>query len=254
MSQQEEIGGRKRRGFRQWASRPFPSRSRDSTSSAGLRKTSDAETSNPAVTEAVPQAPSRGIKDDSGATQRTSREQDETNNSFPSAEQGQQPEASSTALAAPSEPTVEQRLQVRGDFWRKAYDRVTEKPSLQEYITEYEAFIFGNNGQEGGLDSVDIHQRLGKIVNEEAEKVEKSRCVLVLFGRRITVDHVVEKIIGGVLYAKDLVGAVISDVGEPHLAVAWIGVCLLLPVSIAPPKSSSCLTIYAAYRSPLNAR
>ena len=53
---------------------------------------------------------------------------------------------------------------------------------------------------------------------------------LVVAGRKIVLQEQVNRIIRVIMFAKDFVSSAVN--AEPHAALAWTGVCMLLPVSM----------------------
>jgi hypothetical protein len=67
-------------------------------------------------------------------------------------------------------------------------------------------------------------------VNAKSKEVENARLKVKLGQREIVVQDQVTNIVKGIVYAKDFIGAAAAS--EPHAALAWAGVCLLLPVGL----------------------
>jgi hypothetical protein len=68
-----------------------------------------------------------------------------------------------------------------------------------------------------------------RLLKHKFQEVENSRLKIKVKGKEIVVAEQIRKTILVVLSAKDFIGSAVS--AEPHAALAWAGVCLILPVS-----------------------
>lgn len=133
------------------------------------------------------------------------------------------------------------------NLWDEAWEKVKEG-EYGKYVARYERIILRDKYPRDGahketlqpLASADRAKRMQAVLDEQAEKLRQARWGFLMSGRKIEVADMVEKIVDGVLYVKDFVGRVIKETGEPHAALAWAGVCLLLPVS---EKPSPCINL-----------
>lgn len=124
------------------------------------------------------------------------------------------------------------------NLWDEAWEKVKEG-EYGKYVARYERIILRDKYPGKGahkdtlqpLASADRARGMQAVLDEQAEKLRHARWGFLMSGRKIEVADMVEKIVDGVLYVKDFVGKVIKESGEPHAALAWAGVCLLLPVS-----------------------
>lgn len=136
------------------------------------------------------------------------------------------------------------------DLWKKAYRNLyDENPKL---VTAYLNIVLkdqagdpssdGNdNGTGRGLAQadaaeVDAYLKLDKdqVCSFLAAKVEGAHSAQIRFKVRekevvIDIQEQVDRIVKGIICAKDFIGATLSN--EPHAALAWAGVCVVLPVS-----------------------
>jgi hypothetical protein len=117
------------------------------------------------------------------------------------------------------------------DLWETAYDLV-RNGDLGKYAERYDRLLLASNGT-SDLEAPKISraEKLIKFVNEKSETLKKDRWGLVISGRKFGVGDVVDNIVTGILYSKDLLDQTLRATGEPHAALAWAGVCLLLPVN-----------------------
>ena len=57
-----------------------------------------------------------------------------------------------------------------------------------------------------------------------------------IHGKDVDIKEITNKIVGKIITAKDFISAAASS--EPHAALAWAGVCLILPVSKTVPMAT----------------
>lgn len=135
-------------------------------------------------------------------------------------------------------------------LWDTAWEKV-KLGEYGEYVAQYESVILRDKYPADGagkhglrpLPSDDRAKRMQAVVDEQAEKLRQARWGFVMSGRKIEVADLVERIVDGVLYVKDFVGKVVKESGEPHAALAWAGVCLLLPVSAKVVSGSNLVSL-----------
>ena len=71
---------------------------------------------------------------------------------------------------------------------------------------------------------------MGEIVRQRLHDRDLKALAIRLAGKSIRVREVGESIIGFIWQSKDFIDSVADT--EPHVALAWSGVSLLLPVSV----------------------
>jgi hypothetical protein len=71
---------------------------------------------------------------------------------------------------------------------------------------------------------------LATFVKQKSDDVQKSGLGITLCGQEWIIQEQVNKVVQRIIYAKDFIGQAIFS--EPHAALAWAGVSLLLPVSL----------------------
>lgn len=119
------------------------------------------------------------------------------------------------------------------DLWDEAYKKIKrEQPKLFEH---YKCCVVASGDESAtlpplNLDNLDIKHREQYLANQ----IEK-RLQTIHEQEWSTANDVYKKIVKTVLFAKDFVGQAVSN--EPHAALAWAGVSMLLPVS-GPRKQS----------------
>jgi hypothetical protein len=112
-------------------------------------------------------------------------------------------------------------------LWDEAYKKLKrEQPKL---FGHYKRCIVASSDESAApphlnLDNVDSEQREQYLANQ----IEK-RLQTIQEQEWSTAGDVYKKIVQMVLFAKDFVGQAVSN--EPHAALAWAGVSMLLPVS-----------------------
>jgi len=113
------------------------------------------------------------------------------------------------------------------DLWDEAYKKLKrEQPKLFE---QYKHCIVASGDESAtppplNLDNLDTEHREQYLANQ----IEK-RLQTIQEQEWSTASDVYKKIVKTVLFAKDFVGQAVSH--EPHAALAWAGVSMLLPVS-----------------------
>jgi hypothetical protein len=73
-------------------------------------------------------------------------------------------------------------------------------------------------------------EELQKLVDRKLQDMQNSRLKITVSGKEVVVKEKVSKIVHGILSAKRFIGSAVS--AEPHAALAWAGVLIVLPVSI----------------------
>jgi hypothetical protein len=69
---------------------------------------------------------------------------------------------------------------------------------------------------------------LAKMLQIKLEQQDSKQLIVTILNKRIKVREQGEKVVKFVMWSKDVIGAAASL--EPHAAIAWAGVSLLLPV------------------------
>ncbi|KAL4898759.1 hypothetical protein BDV59DRAFT_197632 [Aspergillus ambiguus] len=160
----------------------------------------------------------------------------------PTQEPNDSPESGNNKpTGAPAVPS--QRLELKG-LWREAYQQLQqEKGSL---IDDYENFILqASHGEEkkpaeagSGPDP-----RLETLVKNRLKDIEESRFKITIAGKEFVARDCTRRAIQVIRSVKDLVTAVVTF--EPHAAVAWAGVMLLLdPVAKSITQDEEAMSGY----------
>lgn len=118
------------------------------------------------------------------------------------------------------------------DIWELAYQRLSEKnPSL---VKHYEQILVQEEAEDSQHDIVqqDITHSITRLTNLASKKLvtlDDSRLKIRLRSKTFVVKDGVDQVLTVVIAAKDFVSGIVTS--EPHGAIAWAGVCVLLPVS-----------------------
>lgn len=122
------------------------------------------------------------------------------------------------------------------DIWKLAYLRLSEKkPSL---VKHYEQILAQEEAEEADLSTqtqatqpeiTDSVTRLTNLASKKLTALDDSRFKIRLRSKTFVVKDGVDQALTVVIAAKDFVSGIVAS--EPHAALAWAGVCVLLPVS-----------------------
>ena len=108
-------------------------------------------------------------------------------------------------------------------LWRNSYAALKrDEPSL---VQDFEDVL--------GFENISTRstKRLGDILRQRVLAQDAKRLVITIMGKSVQVREIGEKIIAFVESTKDLITAATSN--EPHAALAWATVSLILPVSFS---------------------
>ena len=79
--------------------------------------------------------------------------------------------------------------------------------------------------------------QLQGLVDRKLQDVQKAQLKITVGGKEVIVKEQVRKVVHAILSAKDFIGSAV--IAEPHAALAWAGVLVILPVSIAITVTSA---------------
>ena len=140
--------------------------------------------------------------------------------------------AAGTKLSDPADDsmTISELVPPR-DLWDEAYEALREANSkLAEQYEESIMRIDHENGHLAPVGSLARQKQLSVVITKRLEAIEKDQKSFMVAGRRVILQEQLDKVVRIVMFAKDFVSSAVS--AEPHAALAWAGVCVLLPVSI----------------------
>ena len=108
-------------------------------------------------------------------------------------------------------------------LWRNAYAALKREES--SIIQDFENAL--------GFDTISTRstRRLGDILRQRVLAQDAKQLVITIMGKPVKVREIGEKIIAFVESTQDLVSTATSN--EPHAALAWATVSLILPVSFS---------------------
>jgi hypothetical protein len=122
------------------------------------------------------------------------------------------------------------------DIWKLAYQRLSkEEPTLvkhyEQILTREEAESADSSAQVNTTHPV-THSitRMTRLASKKLAALDDSRLKIRLRSKTFVVKDGVDQILTVVVAAKDFVSGAVAS--EPHAAIAWAGVCVLLPVSV----------------------
>ncbi len=120
------------------------------------------------------------------------------------------------------------------DLWDEAYQALREGDSkLAEQYEETIMRVDQEDTRHARLAPVRTPARqvqLSAVIKRRLDSIEEDQTSFTVAGRRVVRQEQLDKVVRIVMFAKDFVSSAVS--AEPHAALAWAGVCVLLPVSI----------------------
>ena len=144
------------------------------------------------------------------------------------------PSAASTALVNTSNDaaTPLEHASPR-DLWDEAYEGLRSTDS--KLVERYEEMIMRENEENANLapiGSLARQEQLSAVVTRRLDSIEKDQKSFTVAGKRVVLQERFNKFVRIVMFARSFVSPAVS--AEPHAALAWAGICVLLPVSIEP--------------------
>ena len=129
--------------------------------------------------------------------------------------------------------------QGQGSLWDDAYEELRQSPEKRKLFETYEKVLLSDL-RSGVTNPAAIQaykdantkskrDQMSQVVTRKVDAVEEARIKWRLRSKDIEVSRKFEKAVDLVLSAKDVISKAVS--AEPHAAVAWAGVCVVLPVS-----------------------
>jgi hypothetical protein len=152
------------------------------------------------------------------------------------------------------------RAEAKRDLWDEAYKALRQTD--EKLVGKYEDILFNFSGESclqvcllnillmriehvgvqhgdypqsskefAPVGETDRQTQLSNLLNAQTDYIEKNRLEIKVAGHSFGVRKAVYKVAKLVGVAKDFIGKALPN--EPHCQLAWAGVCLLLPVSLA---------------------
>jgi len=123
------------------------------------------------------------------------------------------------------------------DLWNRAYKLLREDESNIRLLEPYEKVLLSelqdvdvSRIQSTYWKGYDREQQLSALITKKLQVVDKARWRFNMGNETIEFKAQIDRIVKAVLYAKDAVSSALNS--DPHAALAWAGVCVLLPVCI----------------------
>ena len=119
------------------------------------------------------------------------------------------------------------------DLWDEAYKAL--RGTDGKLVEQYEETIMRESQEDTHLEPVGSlarQEQLSSIVTRRLDSIEKDQKSFVVAGKTVALHEQFNKIVRIIMFARNFVSQAVS--AEPHAALAWAGVCVLLPVSIEP--------------------
>ena len=117
------------------------------------------------------------------------------------------------------------------DLWDEAYEALrTANSKLTEQYEESIMRVDQGGTHLAPIGSISRQEQLSVVIARRLDYIEKDQYGVTVAGRKVVLQEQMDKFIQIVMFAKDFVSSTVS--AEPHAALAWAGICVLLPVSI----------------------
>ena len=126
------------------------------------------------------------------------------------------------------------------DLWDRAYNSLREDKNTRRLLDSYEKVLFselGANSQHEDFNELEKRQELSPLIKKRLQEIDNSRWKFTLGSQTIELKAQVDRIVKAVLFAKDAVSSAL--ISESHAALAWAGVCVILPVLVQFLQRSS---------------
>ena len=145
------------------------------------------------------------------------------------------------------------------DLWDRAYEVLREDKDSRKLMDAYEKILLSELkddrsflavAEDTGTSTREIY--MSALVEKKVKAVEDARWKFQLGERTIELKTQIDRIVKAVLFAKDFVSSAVS--AEPHAALAWAGVCMLLPLLLNPGIQKKALVEGLDYISSLIVR
>ncbi len=127
------------------------------------------------------------------------------------------------------------------DLWDRAYTALRKRGDLKKIMNTYEKVLLENiqgedssTGTFASLKASEREEQMSALVQKKVDDMEEKKTILRLGGKEMEFRPQFDRVVKGVVYAKDFVTLAVSV--DPHAALAWAGVCIFLPVSLPQPS------------------
>ena len=145
------------------------------------------------------------------------------------------------------------------DLWDRAYESLMEDKVSRKLMDAYEKILLSELKDDPSVpaaaDGKEISTRgrnMLALVRKKVKAVDDARWKFQLGERSVELKTQVDRIVKAILFAKDFISPAVS--AEPHAALAWAGVCMLLPLLLNPDIQKNALVEGLDYISSLVVR
>ena len=145
------------------------------------------------------------------------------------------------------------------DLWDRAYESLREDKDSRKLMDAYEKILLSDLNDDHSFPAVaegtgtsKRERDMSALVEKKVKAVEDARWNFQLGERTVEIKTQVDRIVKAILFAKDFVSSAVS--AEPHAALAWAGVCMLLPLLLNPELQKKALVEGLDYISSLVVR
>ena len=142
------------------------------------------------------------------------------------------PSAAGTGLGSKvSDPATTLELVPPRDLWDEAYAVLRGTDS--KLVEQYEETIMRENQENVCLapfGSLARQEQLSAVITRKLNSIEEDQKSFIVAGKRVVLQEQFNKLVRIVMFARNFVSQAV--IAEPHAALAWAGVCVLLPVSL----------------------
>lgn len=131
------------------------------------------------------------------------------------------------------------------DLWDRAHRLLREDKSNRQLLLAYERIVLSElNDVASPVTSVDWGSRdrrvqVSSLITKKLKVIEDTRWRLQLGKETVEVKAQVDKVVKTVMWAQGFVSSAIT--ADPHAALAWAGVSLLLPLLLNPTSQNKAL-------------
>ncbi|EDN02269.1 predicted protein [Histoplasma mississippiense (nom. inval.)] len=116
-------------------------------------------------------------------------------------------------------------------LWDEAYDELRKENAKLVDAYEQDLFSIQNLGQQAPKGE-DREIQLQKLLNSKLQNIENSQMKISIHGKDVVIRDQARKVVHSILSVKDYIGSIAF--AEPHAALAWAGILIILPVITNP--------------------
>ena len=145
------------------------------------------------------------------------------------------------------------------DLWERAYEGLRRSKEGGEQMQKYEAILQANMEGKADIDKTSIGDhgpdrltQMSALAIDKMQAIDDSRWKFQLGERSVELKKMLEHTVKAIVFAKDFVSSAASN--EPHAALAWAGVSMLLPLLLNPTSQRESLAKGIEYMSSLIVR